>query len=137
MMRVEEMYLIYIEAIAHTKGVDAAKTVLNDFMNAYRYTDGSYECQATDIESLEDAVLLQKRIELWGEGLLYFDYKRLKIAVVRTYTGTNFLESHRLNSKYGFVAPWMDCYIPEYEKSSNPAVVLNPDPTSVVEAKSE
>ena len=90
-----------------------------------------------DIESLEDAVLLQKRIELWGEGLLYFDYKRLKIAVVRTYTGTNFLESHRLNSKYGFVAPWMDCYIPEYEKSSNPAVVLNPDPTSVVEAKSE
>ncbi len=137
LMRVEEMYLIYIEAIAHTEGVDAAKTVLNDFMNAYRYTDGSYECQATDIESLEDAVLLQKRIELWGEGLLYFDYKRLKKAVVRTYTGTNFLESHRLNSKYGFVAPWMDCYIPEYEKSSNPAVVLNPDPTSVVEAKSE
>lgn len=137
LMRVEEMYLIYIEAIAHTEGVDAAKTVLNDFMNAYRYTDGSYKCQATDIESLEDAVLLQKRIELWGEGLLYFDYKRLKKTVVRTYTGTNFLESHRLNSKYGFVAPWMDCYIPEYEKSSNPAVVLNPDPTSVVEAKSE
>ena len=33
LMRVEEMYLIYIEAIAHTEGVDAAKTVLNDFMN--------------------------------------------------------------------------------------------------------
>ena len=78
LMRVEEMYLIYIEAIAHTEGVDAAKTVLNDFMNAYRYTDGSYECQATDIESLEDAVLLQKRIELWGEGLLYFDYSVLR-----------------------------------------------------------
>jgi hypothetical protein len=77
--------------IAHTEGVDAAKTVLNDFMNAYRYTDGSYECQATDIESLEDAVLLQKRIELWGEGLLYFDYKRLKKTVVRTLLGNSTL----------------------------------------------
>ena len=53
---------------------------MNDFMNAYRYTDGSYKCQATDIESLEDAVLLQKRINvtylaslMLSKGITNFD----------------------------------------------------------------
>lgn len=132
LMRVEEMYFTYFEAIAHTQGVGAAKSALESFMNAYRYDDGSYTCSASSVSDLTEEILLQKRIELWGEGVTFFDYKRLRHAITRTYEGSNYLSSHRLNSKAGYVAPWMNYYIPEEEKNSNPAIVLNPDPSGVV-----
>lgn len=50
-MRVEEMYFIRFEAIAHTEGVAAAAKEMADFLNTYRYTDGSYNCEATDLDS--------------------------------------------------------------------------------------
>lgn len=50
-MRVEEMYFILAEAKAHTQNVEAGKMVLTDFMNTYRYTDGSYQCAATDMDT--------------------------------------------------------------------------------------
>ncbi len=136
-MRVEEMYLIYIEAIAHTEGVDAAKTVLNDFMNAYRYTDGSYSVRLQTSNHLKMPCCF-RNVSNSGERdcciLIISVLRKLLSAPIRVPISWRVTA---LNSKYGFVAPWMDCYIPEYEKSSNPAVVLNPDPTSVVEAKSE
>ena len=51
LMRVEEMYFILAEAKAHTQNVEAGKMVLTDFMNTYRYTDGSYQCAATDMDT--------------------------------------------------------------------------------------
>lgn len=135
LMRVEEMYYTYFEAIAHTQGVAAAAAQLQSFTNTYRYADGSYTCTATDMDGFLDELMTQKRIELWGEGLTYFDYKRLGRAVKRTYEGTNFAEDQRLNSKDGYVAPWMNYYLPEYENAYNPAVVLNPDPSGVVSAQ--
>ena len=32
---------------------------------------------------------LQKRIEFWGEGIIFWDYKRLELQVVRGQPGTN------------------------------------------------
>lgn len=135
MMRMEEMEYIYLEAIAHTQGVAAAAAQLTSWTNTYRYDDGSYSCTATDMDEFTKELMRQKRIELWGEGLVYFDYKRLALPVTRTYSGTNFIEAQRLNSKEGFVAPWMNYYVPEYENAYNPAVALNPDPSGVVVAE--
>ena len=105
LMRVEEMYFIEAEAAAHTEGIQSGIQKLESFMNSYRYTDGSYQCSAADMEAFEDALLLQKRIEFWGEGILMWDYKRLEKRIVRGYTGTNFVAAHRFNSIEGYVAP--------------------------------
>jgi hypothetical protein len=134
-MRVEEMYFTEMEAMAHTQGVAVAASALQSFINTYRYTDGSYRCEAKDMTSFINELMLQRRIEFWGEGVNYFDYKRLGLAVTRAYDDTNYLKAFRLNSKDGYVAPWMNYVVPETEKDSNSAVVLNPDPSGVVVAQ--
>lgn len=137
LMRVEEMYFINIEAMAHTQGLGAACSALESFVNGYRYTDGSYRCEASDMDSFIRELMVQKRIELWAEGLVYFDYKRLSLAITRDYEGTNFYKNTRLNSKEGYVAPWLNYYLPEYENAYNPAAILNPDPSQVVKDTSK
>lgn len=135
MMRAEEMEYIYIEAVAHTQGVAAAAALLTSWTNGNRYTGGSYKCASTTMEAFTEELIRQKRIELWGEGLVYFDYKRLALPVKRSYKTSNFVSAQQLNTKDGYVAPWMNYYVPEYENAYNPAVVLNPDPSGVVVAE--
>lgn len=113
-MRVEEMYLLRAEALYHTQGLDAAKAALESFVNTYRYTDGSYVCNAMNYTTFIKELMVQRRIELWGEGHVYFDYKRLRLGVSRTYEGTNYPADYRINTADGHVAPWMNCYISEY-----------------------
>lgn len=138
LIRVEEMYFIAAEAIAHTQGVQAGCEALQTFVNTYRYDNESsgnvnqYKCEADDLDSFTDSLMIQKRIELWGEGLVYFDYKRLGLAITRDYEGTNFYKNTRLNSLPGYVAPWLNYYLSQYENSYNPSVILNPDPSGVV-----
>lgn len=81
LMRVEEMYLIQAEAEAMSEGMAVGKETLEKFIRAYR--DPKYSCNARTAEDVQDEVFLQKRIELWGEGLIYFDYQRLKKPVDR------------------------------------------------------
>jgi starch-binding outer membrane protein, SusD/RagB family len=71
--------------------------------------------------------MVQRRIEFWGEGINFFAYKRLALPITRSYTDTNYISAHRLNTKAGYVAPWMNYYIPIYERDNNLAVILNPD----------
>ena len=132
LMRIEEMYFDYFEAVAHTEGVASASAKLQEFMNTYRYTDGSYTCSAADLDSFISELMIQRRIEFWGEGINYFDYKRLALAVTRNYEGTNYETEYRLNSYKGYVAPWMNYMIPESEKDRNQAVVSSPDPSGVI-----
>ncbi len=135
LMRVEEMYFDYIEAIAHTRGVADAAAALQDFVNTYRYTDGSYTCTAKDMDSFINALMVQRRIEFWGEGLVFFDYKRLNLPVQRHYSGSNYEANYQLNSYKGHVAPWMNYMIPEDEKDRNPAVVIAPNPSGAITAQ--
>lgn len=134
-MRVEEMYFIRFEAIAHTEGVAAAAKEMADFLNTYRYTDGSYNCEATDIDSFITELMVQRRIEFWGEGINFFAYKRLGLPITRSYDGTNWLSSQRLNTKAGYTAPWMNYVLPEYERDNNQGVILNPDPSGTIIAE--
>ncbi len=135
LMRYEEMMFDYIEAIAHTDGVDAAKTQLVDFINANRYTDGSYKCTASSMSDFITELMVQRRIELWGEGIVFFDYKRLNLAVTRAYTDSNYASNLQLNSYKGYVAPWMNYMMPETEKDMNPAVIVGPNPSGAIAAE--
>ena len=137
LMRFEEMYFIKAEAVAHTQGVAAGKLVLESFMNSYRYTDSSYTCSAETMNDFIDELMVQKRIEFWGEGLVYFDYKRLAKQIKRYYSGSNFPEEYQLNSKKGYVAPWLNYTIPQYEQDQNPSVLLNPDPSNTVKSQTD
>lgn len=73
LMRIEEMYLIKAEAEAQTGGV----STLVDFVTNYRDPSYSFTGDA------KEEVFRQRRIELWGEGLNWFDIMRLNKGVDR------------------------------------------------------
>lgn len=125
LMRVEEMYFIVAEAAAHQNAAEG-KAQLESFMQTYR--DANYVCSANDII---DEIILQKRIEFWGEGITFFDIKRLNMSVTRGYEGTNFADAARFNTN-GRPA-WMNICIVQTEKNNNSALVgyENPDPTAL------
>lgn len=128
LMRVEEMYFLRIEAAAHLQGVSGGVAELESFMNSYRYSDGSYSCTATTLDDFIDEMLVQKRVEFWGEGILAFDYKRLYKQVVRGYEGSNMPAEFQYNSVEGYVAPWMNTFITSnLEANVNQGIVNNPD----------
>ena len=136
-MRVEEMYFILAEATAHVSGVAAGATVLENFMNDYRYTKRTYKCTATDMDAFITELMQQKRVELWGEGLIYFDNKRLVRQIKRYYNNSNYPATYQINSKKDGVAPWLNYYIYDYERDNNQAVILNPDPSNAVTAQTD
>ncbi len=131
LMRVEEMYLIAAEAKAHLEGIAAGCAALEQFLNTYRFTDGSYVASCSDMDSFNREILTQRRIEFWGEGIVIYDYRRLRLPVIRGYSGTNFPLSYRTNSLPGFVPPWSAVYITSSEYQYNHAVEgkNNPDPS--------
>ena len=79
-MRVEEMYLILAEAQAMNGDAAAGKTTLENFVKTYR--DPAYVVAG----DAQEAVWIQRRIELWGEGFEYFDLMRLRKGVRRSQT---------------------------------------------------
>jgi hypothetical protein len=88
-MRGAEMVLIEAEALAHQgKGAEAA-VVLKELM-AQR--DPSWDMAAVDVES----ILLQRRLELIGEGFAYFDLKRNHRGIDRNYEGNNHLDGYAI-----------------------------------------
>lgn len=132
-IRVEEMYYILAEAKGRGESVAAGVTVLNNFTNQYRYTDDSYLCTAASMDELQKEIVLQKRIEFWGEGIVFWDYKRLNIGVHRKYSGSNHPSSYQYNTPNGVVARWMNAYIPSNEYLYNKAIDRNPDPSHTEE----
>ena len=81
LMRAEEMYLIIAEAKAMDEGAYVGAAALESFVKTYR--DPSYTCSATSKEAVQNAVWMQRRIELWGEGHSYFDLQRLQKPIDR------------------------------------------------------
>lgn len=133
LMRVEEMYFIEAEALAGSQGLAAGISALESFVNTYRYKNGSYTCDATTMKAFINALMIQKRIEFWGEGVVVWDYKRLNLQVLRGYDGTNFPDYYKINSIEGYCAPWLNAFIPTGEINSNPAMLPNPDGSDSIE----
>ena len=135
LMRVEEMYFIDAEATAHVDGVAAGETKLNAFMNTYRCTATAdaptpYNCSESTLEDFTRELIWQKRIEFWGEGLTYFDYKRLRMGFTLKYDGSNHPDNYQYNFDDGYVAPAMNfCITRGGEAQYNTAIINNPDPS--------
>lgn len=129
LMRVEEMYFIEAEAAEHV-APGTGKALLESFMNNYRIASDAegytYTCTNSDVI---DEIITQKSIELWGEGLIFFDIKRLNRSVTRAYDGSNWSSTTRFNTT-GRPA-WMNYVIVQTEENSNSAVRgwNNPDPS--------
>lgn len=135
LMRVEEMYLIEAEALGFAEGLASGKQALESFVNTYRYTDGSYSSPAANLDEFARNVVLQKRIELWGEGLAIWDITRLELPVVRGYNGTNHPVSYRFNSNgQGTVPAWTNIFISMTERDQNTACLPNPNPVPYVQS---
>ncbi len=81
LMRVEEMYLTLAEAKAMSGDVQGGVQTLVDFVTTYR--DANYKFAAESAADVQEEVFQQRRIELWGEGLIWFEYMRLNKGVDR------------------------------------------------------
>ena len=132
-MRVEEMYFIEAEAKAH-ENLGEGIRLLNEFMNGHRIVGGGYDCtnMSSSVESFTNELMLQKRIEFWGEGIVMFDMKRLDMSTRRGYVGTNSPNSYRLNTEGR--APYWNFVITRGETQNNPVIATqnNPDPSQTV-----
>ena len=124
LMRVEEMYFIEAEAAEHLVPGEGI-ALLTEFMVNNR--DEHYF--ATPGADAIDEIVFQKRVELWGEGLSFYDYKRLNMSVTRGYEGSNVDAARQFNTN-GRPA-WMNYCIVITEKNNNSALKgwENPDPT--------
>ncbi|AUS04659.1 RagB/SusD family nutrient uptake outer membrane protein [Pseudotamlana carrageenivorans] len=114
-MRIAEMYLLNAETAAKTGDEGTAKTSLKALLDL-RMDDTSY-IDALSGDALLQEILLQTRIELWGEGKSYLLMKRNKSAIT--------LPSNHLSFP-GLVIPSDDDRltfdIPQSEIQNNPNI---------------
>ena len=91
LFRSSEMYLIEAEADCHLNKEQDARDLLVE-LNRTSGRDPEYSCTKSGSELLEE-VRLYNRIELWGEGHDWFNYKRWGLPIERhdTSRGGNFL----------------------------------------------
>lgn len=81
-MRAAEMYLIEAEALARQGGQDvAARQAL---FTLAKQRDPNYVLSTNSGQDLIDEIMIQRRVELWGEGFRFYDLKRLNLPLDRT-----------------------------------------------------
>ena len=114
--RAAEMYLIEAEAKCMMGGSDTDVQNLLVALNAGSGRNPEYTCDKTGADLLAE-VKLYRRIELWGEGFDWFDYKRWNEPIVRkTYAdGGSFHAQFAVtnqpqdNNKWTWVFPAKEC----------------------------
>lgn len=122
MMRAAEMYLIEAEALARDGQNALAAQVL---FNLVSTRDNAYNLSSNTGQALIDEIMVQRRVEMWGEGFRWLDLKRLGQRLDRT--GSNHKASVAndvLEVEVGdnrWVWP-----IPRDEVDANPLVEQNP-----------
>lgn len=120
-MRASEMYYIEAEALAKTGNEAEAKVVLEEIS---KLRNPAYTVTVSGAP-LIDEIILQKRIELWGEGCAWTDMKRLGVGLLRDYPGTNHnLAAGKINIPAGDLR--FKFQIPQAEILANPNVTQNP-----------
>lgn len=124
LFRSAEMYLTEAEANCHL-GKDAEAQALLVALNRTSGRDTAYTCTKTGAELLSE-VRLYRRIELWGEGFDWFDYKRWNLPIVRK----TFAQGGSFHSRFAFtIQPneknnwtWV---IPNRETDYNKLIISN------------
>ncbi|SDI40518.1 RagB/SusD family nutrient uptake outer membrane protein [Winogradskyella thalassocola] len=117
-MRVEEFYLLSAEAAAKTGNEGAAKATMIELLsNRLGSSEANAYISPLSGSALTNAIYLQTRIELWGEGKAYFALKRNQKSVTR---GSN----HVFRAGETFLAnsDEMSFQIPQNEIDNNPSI---------------
>lgn len=81
LMRIEEMYYILAEGLAMSGNTGEALSVLTSFEQTYR--NPGFSTRATSAEEIQEVIWNKRRVEFWGEGLSWFDIKRLDKGIDR------------------------------------------------------
>ena len=134
-MRAPEMQLIIAETACRLGNEAEAKAALNDLMKT---RDASYDCSnktgtqlatitTEETGSLLEEIILQRRIELWGEYGRIYDIKRLRQGFIRTtamgHPSAALMSSLHLDDPESF--DWV-ITIPQKEFDANKRMVQNP-----------
>ncbi|MDR4892598.1 MULTISPECIES: RagB/SusD family nutrient uptake outer membrane protein [unclassified Chryseobacterium] len=116
-IRASSLYYIQAEALARQGRESEARQVLFEITSK---RDKAYTLSVKSGSALINEIVLQKRIELWGEGYAWFDMKRLNTPLERVYTGTNhtFGRFNLTPDKFRF-------QIPNKEINNNPQIKQN------------
>lgn len=120
-LRSAAMYYIEAESLARSGSEPAARQALYDITIT---RDPAYVLSTNSGAALINEIILQKRIELWGEGYAWFDMKRLGIALTRDYPGSNHPAFGKLNIPVGdnrFIFQ-----VPQAEIDANPLIIQSP-----------
>ncbi len=138
-MRMEEAYLIKAEALCRNSEEELARPVLyelgrrrdTNYATRIASLTGNIQTFGTtgQVKTLLDEILLQRRIELWGEAGRIFDILRQGVGWTR-YWEINGEKSNHTNylSKYAeylnFPADYIECIlmIPQTEIDNNPNI---------------
>ena len=152
MMRVEEMYLIEAEAVGMSQSEAEGIAKLEAFMKEYRDPEYSYAKASSTfsegfVKNFQEEVLYQKRVEFWGEGVGFFDAKRIRPGMKTWYAGSNVIHN-TMQYDIKEVSPYWNFVIPIDEIENNDYIVAeggvvteidgvmttlnNPDPSSSV-----
>ena len=129
LMRAEEMVLIQAEAECHLKEYAAARATIKQ-LGTLR--DAKYESilsQRTDsdaynentnapVTTLMEEILLQRRVELWGEAGRIFDLQRLALGYDRKYEGSNHSQTVQTKNT-GVASPLFIFPLPQSEIDGN------------------
>lgn len=136
LMRSAEMYLIEAEALARGGDEEGARQALNTLLQA-RFVGAKDEEGEIDEtvkfepvtvagQELIDLILVQRRIELWGEGFRFLDLKRTNSPLDRTGANHN---ASLVGSRAQRVEPgdvrWQFLF-PQDEINANPEIEQNP-----------
>lgn len=121
LMRVAEMYLIEAEANARA-GQDAAAAAA--LFTLAKQRDPNYVLSTNTGAALVDEIMIQRRVELWGEGFRFYDLKRLNLPLDRTGANHNAAVASILTVPAGDKT-W-EFLIPRTELNSNPNCIQNP-----------
>ena len=120
MMRAAEMYLIEAEAYARAgqdgKAQDALYTLAVN-------RNPSYVKSTSTGQTLIDEIMVQRRVELWGEGFRFLDLKRLNLPLDRT--GANHVVAQMNVATVPVGDKLWQWLIPQKEMDTNPVMVQN------------
>lgn len=136
LMRIEEMYFIEMEAKANLDLNEGIK-LLKNFMKEYR--NSQYDRSPASWDDFKKEYMLQKRVEFWGEGIVFFDYKRLDVGINRAFAGSNHPSVFRLGATDGRSPQW-NIVVTRAEFQSNTAIddkTNNPDPSNKIPMAAE
>ena len=124
-MRAAEMYLIEAEAYARMGGHDTeAQAALNTLRQARETVSANYVASANTGQALIDEIMLNRRLELWGEGFRFTDLKRLNLPLDRT--GANHQVSLCIVTNVAAGDVTWEWLIPKQELNANDKMVQNP-----------